>query len=121
MDVTADQAEFFDFPVLEERSAPRSVLAQIKKAMDEHGMLFPQYLVVSVLGLSRQRVSKLIEEGKLASVEIDGKNYIPAVALEFFLTEERKAGRPWDQPASVAEGIKRGVRAAKAELAKRKK
>lgn len=100
MDVSA-QAEFFDFPVIEEK-AKRGVLRQYLALTREHGALVPLPMVAVAAGVSHQRISVLVDQGRLASVAIGDRRYVPAAALEFYLTEERKSGRPWPQPTRSA-------------------
>jgi hypothetical protein len=114
MEVAFDQAEFFDFPRIE---AKKSVVREVIEATGKHGPLLPQYLVVAALKLSKQRVSQLIDQGKLAVVEIDGRNWIPAQALELFLSEERRAGRPCNP--TLRECIGRTVEAGMKERQKK--
>ncbi len=96
-----DQSELFpDFPVIESRSGKRSPVREIVDATERHGALLPQWAVVSTLGLSKQRVHQLVQAGRLATVEAAGKVWVPAVALELFLTEgQRKTGRPFKAAA----------------------
>lgn len=91
----ADQIELFnDFPVIARHALKRSPVRQLLDATEKHGTLLPQSVVVTALGVSKQRVSQLVATGQLASVEAAGKKWVPAAALELFLVEERKNGRP---------------------------
>ncbi len=101
MDAIA-QAEFFDYPVIEEKAKKRSTFRQYVDALNEHGHLLQIPMVAAALGVSRQRVSFLVTEGRLASLAIGPHSYIPAASLELFLTEERKNGRPFAQPSALS-------------------
>ncbi len=95
MELTADQAELF--PVLDTRAKakPKSLLRQSMDAFTEHGALLPQSFLASILGISKQRVSQLIQAGKLATVELDGHTFVPMAALEIYLSQDRdEGGRP---------------------------
>jgi hypothetical protein len=82
---------FFDEKVRDHR---RNARARYKELMDEHGPLLPQSALSVWLDISRARVSQLVLDGTLPRFEIGGHNYIPMVAVEFYRTAERKAGRP---------------------------
>jgi hypothetical protein len=112
MDATVDQLDLIEFPHIEGKTKKRSTLRQMLDAIERHGPLLPQSMMAGALDLSKQRVSQLIEEGKLASVEVAGKHFIPAAALELYLTEEKKAGRPFD-PVSRWATFKRITKAIK--------
>ncbi len=96
MEATVDQSELFsDFPVIEARSGKRSPVRELLDATEKHGTLLPQSVVVSALGLSKQRVNQLVAAGRLAAVEAAGKTWVPAVALELYMVEgPHKGGRP---------------------------
>lgn len=64
------------------------------KATAEHGHLATVPMVRSALGLSKQRVWQLINEGRIPTIRVGRINYVPLPALEQFLSIERKAGRP---------------------------
>jgi hypothetical protein len=102
MEATVDQSELFpDFPVIEGHAGKRSPVRQLLDATEKHGTLLPQSVVGSALGVSKQRVSQLVAAGQLATVEVAGKTWVPAAALELYLAEgPRKTGRPtWRQAA----------------------
>lgn len=83
------------FPVIEERSfRHRSVLREWKEAIEKHGPLLPRPSIPFCVDLSRQRVKELIDQGRIATVEVHNREYVPMAALEVFLAEERKSGRP---------------------------
>ncbi len=96
------QSEFFDYPVIDQKTKKRSIFRLYVEALREHGHLLQMPMIASALGVSRQRVAFLVAQGRLASVRIGEHTYIPAAAFELFLTEERKNGRPFDQPSALA-------------------
>jgi hypothetical protein len=103
MEMTANQVELFDFPIVERQGKKRSALRQMLDAIDKHGPLCPQSFVHGFLGLSKSRISQFIQEERLAVVEIAGKNFVPFASLDLFLTEERKNGRPIEIPNTFSE------------------
>lgn len=82
------------FPVIEEQSKRRSHLREMMDAIEEHGPLIPRAWLTTVLDLSRQRIKVLIDEGRIATIEIHDREMVPMASLEAFLADERKAGRP---------------------------
>ncbi len=102
----ATQPEFFEFPVMHEKTKARSWIRRYLDASVEHGTLCTQAMAGRALGVSRSRVGQLLDAGKLASVNVGDTRFIPATALELFLTEERPNGRPRALPA-VLKSIER--------------
>lgn len=89
--VAAQMELLADFPM--ESVKKRSLLAEFMDAYDKHGCLFPQNIVPKILCVSRERVSALIREGRIAVVKIGGRNYVPFDSFKFYCAEEHKAGR----------------------------
>jgi hypothetical protein len=77
-----------------ERERRRSVRSLLMELTELHGPLLPQSVIPVYLDVSKQRVSQLIEEGRWPVFKVDGKNFVPMLAIEFFREEERKSGRP---------------------------
>ncbi len=98
MEASAEQAEFFGFPVIAEQAKPKSALRQYIDATEKHGPLVAPAMIAAAIGVSRQRVWQFINEGRLPSIVICGDRWIPATSLEMFWTEERRVGRPCKQP-----------------------
>jgi hypothetical protein len=98
MEATIDQTEFFDFPVIAEKTAKRGVFAEYVAATREHGPLLQVPMIAAAMKLSRQRVHVLIDQGRIAAQTIGKHRYVPAAALELFLTEERKNGVRYSPP-----------------------
>jgi DNA-binding IclR family transcriptional regulator len=87
-------AQFTFWPVIEEKLSKRSVLRQLLDAVERHGALATVGTTAKALGVHRSRIYQLLEEGKLAKVNIDGSVHIVVASLELYLTEEHKSGRP---------------------------
>jgi hypothetical protein len=88
MEATIDQSELFsEFPLIDAKSQKRSPVRELIDATEKHGTLLPQWAVVSTLGVSKQRVNALVSTGRLATVEVAGKTWVPAVALELYMVE----------------------------------
>jgi hypothetical protein len=109
MEATAEQMELIgDFPL--QRVRKRSLLRQFSDAYEKHGSLIPQNMISRLLGVSRERVSALIREERLAVVKIDDRNFVPWDSFKYFCSEERKHGRPVSvhlpaRVAQVADGV----------------
>lgn len=82
------------FPLVEEKAGRRSALRDFIDAVEIHGPVMPQAYVSQVLDVSRARVTELINAGRIARVQLRGKWFVPLAALEAFLADERKNGRP---------------------------
>lgn len=95
------QPEFTDF--IEAKTKKRSIFWEYLEATREHGNVLTVPMIAAALGLSKQRVAFLIDQGRIASVRIGPHNYVPLTALELFLSEERlKGGRPKHDPSLLA-------------------
>lgn len=108
MDITVEeQAELFP-NVVSAREQRYPSLREWLKAFQSHGQLIPQHAIPLMLDISRQRVHHYISSGRLATVKLGGHVYVPLAALEYFLADERKNGRPIKQFDSVGESFKSG-------------
>jgi hypothetical protein len=94
MEFAADQAELFPWVEKELASKPRSFVGELRDAQERHGPLIPRSWIQVYLDVSRQRVKVLIDEGKLETLEMRGKQFVPLISIEKWLSGERKAGRP---------------------------
>jgi len=99
----AVQPEFFDFI---ESKAKRGIFRLYLEATREHGHLATVPMIAAALGLSKQRVAFLISQGRIASVRIGAHSYVPLTALELFLSEERRQGRPFKHDPSMLSLLK---------------
>jgi hypothetical protein len=69
-------------------------LSEVKRIMNEKGVVLPQHMVAGLLGLSKTRIGQLIDDGRLDSVAIHGMRYVTENSVVAFAKEERKNGRP---------------------------
>lgn len=67
---------------------------ELRAVVAEKGMLVPQHLVADLLGLSKQRVHVLVNEGRFEVVELQGHRYLTEQSVVDFAKDERKHGRP---------------------------
>lgn len=74
---------------------------EVRRQVAQVGMIVPQHLAADLLGLSRQRIFTLAEQGRLETVEIGGIRYLTERSVLAFAQSERKNGRP---PKSVSTG-----------------
>jgi hypothetical protein len=58
------------------------------------GGLLPQSQAALVLGLSKQRVNRLVAVGRLHEHDFFGKNFITGADIADFKAKERRSGRP---------------------------
>jgi len=101
------EAEAFDFPFVSE--LPKREKTKFRKIWDtfqalraltaEKGTLVPSSLAAKILGVSRQRVDQLIQEGRLECHSVDGHNFISEASFVEFAKQERKTGRPPKSPS----------------------
>jgi len=101
MDAIA-QSEFFEFPVIAEKANHKGIFGDYMRATREHGQLATVAMIAAAMGVSKQRAHFLIKEGRLATVTVGDKHYVPLAAFELFLTEERKAGRKFNDPSLLS-------------------
>jgi hypothetical protein len=98
MELTIEQAEMFPSIAASTPARKRSPLREMIDAISVHGPLLPQGFMHIALDMSRQRVHQLIADGRIATIHVAGKQFIPLAALDVFLSEERKTGRPAKDP-----------------------
>jgi hypothetical protein len=86
-----------ELPLNDERKAPRKgslawTLGEVKRfrelSRQHEGLTTPSFAAVA-LGVSRQRISQLMQTGHLPFVEILGRPYIKCDELETFAALER--------------------------------
>ena len=82
------------FPWVERQAQKKSAWREMVEAFEVHGYLLPRAHIPVVLDVSRQRVHELISEGRIATVMVQGREFVPLSSLETFLVDERKTGRP---------------------------
>lgn len=71
---------------------------EVRAATAEHGVLMPQHYAADLLGVSRQRVHVLVNEGRLVSVDVGGARYVTEASMMAFARSERATGRPLGVP-----------------------
>lgn len=107
VDTTVDQLELDD---LVKQVAPKKAskigrllerLNEFRKFEAEYGELIPLPVAVGLLGVTKQRVYALIDEGRISSCVFEGHHYVTLDTVFDYAKSERKGGRP---PKS--EGIK---------------
>lgn len=104
------EAEATEFPFVaampkREKSRMQRVwdhFQEVKATVAEKGMVVPQHLVAELLGVTRQRVGELTDQGRFEVVVIGGIRYLTERSVVAFAKDERKAGRP----PKVPEGIR---------------
>jgi hypothetical protein len=67
-------------------------IARFKELSAKHGGLTSAWFAQVALGVSRQRVHQLINDGRLQTYEILGKHLIACDALESFASLDRTSG-----------------------------
>jgi hypothetical protein len=120
------QAEVMEFPAFAElplggkTKREKTQLAKvwdafqdIRKVVEEKGMLVPQTFASKVMGVSHQRIGELLNNGKLESVEFNGTRFVTEESLIAFCKTERKTGRPPKLPTTYGEAAKRSIEYAK--------
>jgi hypothetical protein len=79
--------------------------AQVRAIVAEKGMLVPQHLVANLLGLSKQRIGQLVDDGRLEGVDVHGTRYITEVSVVAFAKVERRRGRPVKLGSPLSEAL----------------
>lgn len=67
---------------------------EVQALVAEKGTIVPPVVAAELLGISRQRVHELMQDGRLERVEWRGQVFITEHDLVEFASAERKAGRP---------------------------
>lgn len=78
-------------------------LQEASRVVEERGMFVPQSIVAKLLGVSRQRVHQIVQDGRLETVDVCGERFILEDSLVEFCKLERKAGRPFNTPVTAKE------------------
>jgi hypothetical protein len=93
VELTINQSELF--PGLTAAAPKRSRFRQFMDAIEKHGPLLTQAMAANVMEVSRTRVSQLVQNGKLGSVDVAGVPMVPVAAVELWLSEDvDPGGRP---------------------------
>lgn len=96
------EAQTMDFPFVaempkRERSKVETLwdrFNHLKAITDEKGMLLPPLFCAKLLGVSRQRIYVLLEEGRLERVDVDGHTFVTEASFIEWCKAEHKNGRP---------------------------
>jgi len=96
------EAQTMDFPFVaempkRERSKVETLwdrFHRLKAITDEKGMLLPVVFCAKLLGVSRQRVYALLDEGRMERVDLDGQIFITEESFIAWCRAEHKQGRP---------------------------
>lgn len=97
-----DAAAAAEFPFVQDlpkrEKTRRMKLMEVLEALEartkEKGPVIPQSLAAEILGVSRARVSQLVDEGRMDSFLLNGSRFIFARSFQEFCKEDRPTGRP---------------------------
>jgi hypothetical protein len=97
-----NSAATLDFPFIEdlpkrEKSKIASLwdtLKEARAATQEHGSLVPINFAAELLGISRQRMHVLLDEGKVTPVQFHNQRFVSEKSLVAWAKSERQVGRP---------------------------
>jgi len=67
---------------------------EVQALCERKGTIVPPVVAAELLGISRQRVHELMQDGRLERVEWRGQVFVTEHDLVEFASAERKAGRP---------------------------
>jgi len=86
------------------------VMEELERVTDEKGPVIPQSLIAEVLGVSKQRVNTLLDEGRMEFHVINGTRFVFVASFREYAKQERKVGRPSKASllARAAYGLKLG-------------
>lgn len=113
-EATAHEFSFVNELPKREKSRWAKLWEQFQRASDsaaQHGIILPQAAAAQLLGVSRQRVFQLVEEGRLQTVELAGCRYVTESSIRAFAEAERRSGVHLNTPTTVTECAKRAVAA----------
>lgn len=73
----------------------KQVLKEYEEAQARHGLLVPISTVAEAMGVTPQRVTMLIDAGRIAAVTVSGRRWAVAKSvMEFLAAGPRPNGRP---------------------------
>lgn len=90
-----------DFPFVEtmpkrERSKVRTLwdrMIEVHEISKTHGQHWPVHVAAEALGISRQRIHQLINDGRFTPLVVNGRNYISMASIQAYAESERSMGR----------------------------
>lgn len=86
----------------QDNRTPAERLSQWMEASKEGGGLLPQSVLRVVLGVSKSRVSELIDEGRFECRILLGQRFVTCESIAAFILNKRKVGRPAKHPSALA-------------------
>jgi len=92
----------------------------MQQLASKHGTLIPSNLLIPILGVTKQRVSILLTEGKLHVVAVAGKNYVTESSLTDYIASVKDGGGHIQLPKSNLDAFKRSLALANSALAENK-
>jgi hypothetical protein len=95
----ASAAITVDLPQRKVKKGVLDVFRNLRAITSREGGLLPFASAATVLGVSKQRVHDLVNEGTLHPIDLLGKKWLSANELESFVKLERQSGRPWNEPS----------------------
>lgn len=122
MDAHALQAEFAGFPASMLGQEGENALSLYMRLSYKHGGLVPQAMLPAALGLSKQRISQLVQGNRFATHKIGSITFVTGESLEAFIVQERKAGTTLKAPTfpQMVHAVKDVVRESVADRKKSK-
>lgn len=79
-------------------------LAEVRAITNEKGLILPQSFVSKLLDVSDQRISQLLDDGKLDGVCINGRRFVTEKSVIEWAGQEHKTGRPTKAHQVAEEG-----------------
>lgn len=101
-------------PIRDALAKIREQLREFINAQKNYGGLIPQALAAKALGVSTARIAALVNEKRFEVITLFGRRYIGGRQFEEFILQERKAGRPVNEPTTtvlVTEALRESVEA----------
>lgn len=71
-------------------------LTKLSAVAREHGAYLPSSVAGDLLGVSSQRVSELMSNGRFETVTIGSRRFVLEKSIREFAASDRKNGRPFD-------------------------
>ena len=115
MTTAATLADLAEFPFVEglpKRQKSKvgkllDVIGEIERVQRERGPVLSQHVIADVLGVSRSRVSQLVDAGRLESVRIGQTRFVFLASFREFAKQDRPTGRP--KKSAIAEVWRAGA------------
>lgn len=80
---------------------------EVKEQTEKHGALLPQTFVADLLGISRQRVHTLVNEGRLGTVRVGNNRLVTEASIVAWAQAEHPNGVNLNLPKTNTEIFKR--------------